>query len=449
MSVLWYEAEMICNYFRKYLKNTRITYHHFEPVGDFRRCCEVVESLEIVIATPLCESVMNSLERSAPVERVLSRSETQLRLQLVQSLSKDQKFHDFKSKAEAPPFRGITVCFHVVQEKDFAYTLWKQTGSAAHWNAIEQRISKPPSTSRFSEEMDYFQDLGLPWIPPELREGRLEIDHALDHRLPVLVEEKQLRGDLHSHTNWTDGLYSIGEMVSEARIKGLDYLAITDHSHRVIQCNGLDEKRILQQWERIDRLNGELREEIRWKSNVRKFTVLKGVEVDILENAKLDLSDEILARADWVGASLHFGQEQSPAKITRRMIAAIENPHVCCIGHPTGRILLQYPPYEADWDEIFSAAVQYGCFLELNSHPKRLDLNDELCAKAKSMGIKIVINSDAHTLESLYLTRYGINQARRAGLTAGDVANTRTWTELRKISKKGTFFAENKSDKIP
>ena len=288
---------------------------------------------------------------------------------------------------------------------------------------MRAKLNRPIPTTGFNDEMDFFESLELPWIPPEFRNGRGEVDSALANSLPKLVEIADLKGDLHCHTNWTDGNASIEEMVLAAKQKGLRYLVITDHSKRVSQCNGLDEKRLQEQWALIDKMRETL--------DGSKFTLLKGVEVDILEQGGLDLPDKILEQADWVVASLHFGQNQSRQQLTKRLLEAIENPNVCVIGHPTGRILPYTPPYDADWDAVFSAVACNGCFLELNSHPKRLDLSDEDCVKAKRHGVKIVISSDAHAPVALNLTQYGINQARRAGLTAADVANTLDWPQLK------------------
>ncbi|MGL6195214.1 MAG: PHP domain-containing protein [Thermoguttaceae bacterium] len=244
-----------------------------------------------------------------------------------------------------------------------------------------------------------------------------------------LIERSDLVGDLHSHTNHTDGLCPMDEMAVVAQSLGLQYIAFTDHSKRAHMCNGLSERQLLKQWEDYAPLREEMAEQ--------GFTILKGIEVDILEQGGLDIADEVLAQADWVVASLHFGRNQDKAQITRRLLDAIENPHVCVIGHPTGRYLPDYPAYDADWDLIFNAAAENGCFFELNSHPKRLDLSVENCERAKELGIKIVISSDSHNISALeYPRMYGIEHARKAGLTPDDVANTKPWPELKKLLRK-------------
>ena len=212
-------------------------------------------------------------------------------------------------------------------------------------------------------------------------------------------------------------------MAEAARQRGLKYLAITDHSQRVTMAHGLDPKRLLAQWEQIDRLNDKLG---------RGFTLLKGIECDILEKGGLDLPDDVLAQADWVVASVHYGQKQPREQITKRIVEAIENPHVSCIAHPTGRLLNRREAYEVDLDAVFAAARRHGKLLELNANPMRLDLDDVACAAAKSHGILVAISTDAHQTEGLDDLRYGILQARRGGLTKADVANTLTWPQLKK-----------------
>ena len=222
------------------------------------------------------------------------------------------------------------------------------------------------------------------------------------------------------HTTDTDGRNSLREMVTAAMERGLEYVAITDHSQRVSMAMGLDEERLRAQWREVDALNAEL----------ESFTVLKGVECDILEQGGMDLSDEVLAEADWVLGAIHYGQQQSRSQITDRLIGALRHPHVHAIAHPTGRLLNQRAAYEVDLDAVLQAAHEEGKFLELNAHPKRLDLNDIHAAAAKKWGIPIVINTDAHDVRQLALLRFGVTQARRAGLTAESVANSWPWERL-------------------
>jgi DNA polymerase (family 10) len=205
-------------------------------------------------------------------------------------------------------------------------------------------------------------------------------------------------------------------------------VAITDHGQRVSMANGLDESRLLRQWDRIDRLNEALAAE-----GPAPIVVLKGIEVDMLERGGLDLPDHVLARADWVVASLHYGQSQPRERITERILEAIRHPSVRVIGHPTGRLINRRPAYEVDMEAVIAAAAATGTFLEINAHPSRLDLDDHLAAAARRAGVKLVISTDAHSVRGLGVMRCGVLQARRAGLTAADVVNTLPWNEFRKV----------------
>ena len=273
-------------------------------------------------------------------------------------------------------------------------------------------------------EEEVYAAVNLPWFPPELREARNEFEWAESENLPDLISAEDIRGDLHMHTTATDGKNSIREMVQAAKDRKLKYIAITDHSQRVSMAFGLDPERLRQQWQEVDEINDDLG---------KSFTLLKGIECDILEAGGMDLPDDVLAEADWVLASIHYGQKQPMQQITDRILGAIENPYVTAIAHPTGRIINKRDAYAVDLDQVFKAAKKYGKLLELNANPARLDLNDIYCAAAKSHGIPIVINTDAHHTSGMDVMRFGIMQARRAGLTAKDVANTRTWTQLKKM----------------
>jgi DNA polymerase (family 10) len=229
------------------------------------------------------------------------------------------------------------------------------------------------------------------------------------------------------HTTWTDGIGSIEEMVLAAKQRGREYIAITDHSKRVTMVNGLDADRLRQQWKEIDQL----------RKQIDGIVILKGVEVDILEQGGLDLPNDVLAEADWVMASVHYGHQQSRLQITERVIQALECPYVSAIAHPTGRMLLRRKPYEIDMDLVMKTALKHGKMLELNAHPVRLDLDDVACATAKSLGLSIVISTDAHRPEGLDAMRFGVQQARRGGLTPSDVVNTKAWPDLLNLLKNG------------
>ncbi|HVN64136.1 MAG TPA: PHP domain-containing protein, partial [Candidatus Binataceae bacterium] len=265
-----------------------------------------------------------------------------------------------------------------------------------------------------------YRALGLEWIPPELREDRGEIEAAEKGALPHLIARKDLRGDLHSHSTWTDGRASIEEMARGARAAGLEYFAMTDHSRRLTMAHGLDPKRLRAQWAEIEKV----------AAKTRGITILRGIEVDILEDGRLDLPDDVLAELDWVVASVHYKLEQNPREMTRRMVKAIQNRSVDAIGHPSGRLINHRQPSNFDLNEVIEAAQGEGCALEINSQPERLDLNDTMCIAAKKAGVKMVISSDAHHPSQFAGLEYGVEQARRGWIEPSDVLNTRPLKEL-------------------
>jgi DNA polymerase (family 10) len=273
------------------------------------------------------------------------------------------------------------------------------------------------------KEKEIYDTLDLPYFPPEMREDREEFEWAKRGKLPKLVELADIRGDLHMHTNASDGHGTLEEMIEAAIARGLEYIAITDHSKRVSMARGLDGKRLLAQWAEIDKL----------RPKYQQIQILKGIECDILEGGGMDLSDDILEQGDWVIASVHYGQNQPIEKITERILGAIENPHVDIVAHPTGRLINKRDAYAVDIEKVFDAAANHKKFLELNANPARLDLNDLHCAAAKKHGIPIVIDTDAHSMDGLEVMRYGVLQARRGGLTAADVANTLPWKKFEKL----------------
>jgi len=302
------------------------------------------------------------------------------------------------------------------------------TGSKAHNVALRQRALKRGYTlSEYSlaelktekpvagkTEEDIYAKLGLDYIPPELRENLGEIDAAQDHALPQLITQADLQGDVHMHTVETDGRNTIEEMAEAAKARGYKYMAITDHSKNLAFANGLDDKRAVEHIQRIREAG----------KRVGGITIFAGVEVDILADGDLDLSDDVLAQMDLVIASVHSVFNQEPAKMTVRLLKAIENQNTSIIGHPTGRIQLRRDSYQYDMHAVLSAAAKQKVAMELNSYPDRLDLNDVHLRQAKQHGVKIVINTDAHHTSHMEKIRYGVLQARRAWLTNADVLNT-------------------------
>jgi DNA polymerase (family X) len=418
----WSEADVFAQQLRAHLM-ARKSIKQLEIAGSYRRGKETVGDLDILAESLDVREVMDRLAEFPGIEHVLGRGETKMSVRLA---------------------TGLQVDLRIVPAESFGAALQYFTGSKDH-NVVLRQLAKDrglkineygvfrvgddtkaagPTAGEYiagRTEDEVYATLDLPAFPPELRENRWEFQWAKAGKLPRLIELGDMVGDLHMHTTATDGKNSLEEMVAAAQERGLKYIAITDHSKRVSMANGLDATRLLRQWDEIDRLS----------ATVSGLRILKGVEVDILEQGGLDLPDEVLAKADWVMASIHYGQNQPADQITRRMLGAIENPHVTAISHPTGRMINKRKPYDVDLEAVFDAAVKHGKFMELNANPRRLDLNDIHCAAAKRHGIPIVISTDAHSIANLELMRYGILQARRAGLTKEDVVNTRSWEEVK------------------
>ena len=380
-----------------------------ELAGSYRRGRETIGALDVLVVADEVNEVMDRFADFAGVADIIVRGETKMSVRLES---------------------GLQIDLRVVADESFGAALQYFTGSKDH-NVILRGMAKQQGL-KINEygvyrvhddgaeeyiagacEKDVYATLQLPVFPPELREARREFEWADD--LPDLLTLADVRGDLHMHTTASDGKAALEEMVAAARQRGLRYIAITDHSQRVSMANGLDPPRLLAQWEQIDELNARLGDD---------FRVLKGIECDILEAGGMDLPDDVLSQADWVLASVHYGQSQSREQITERILGAIENPHVSCIAHPTGRLINRRDAYEVNMEAVLQAARDRGKFLELNASPARLDLHDGHCAAAKELGIPIVVSTDAHSIKRLDDMQYGVLQARRGGLTPADVANT-------------------------
>jgi len=394
-----------------------------EMAGSYRRGRDTIGDLDVLVVSSNPAEVMDRFASFVEAAGVLGRGDTKMTIRLL---------------------GGLQVDLRVVPAESFGAALQYFTGSKDH-NVVLRGIAKNRGlkvneygvfrledsreiyvAGRTEEEV--YGALGLPCFPPELREARREFEWVAAGALPKLIELGDLRGDLHMHTTATDGKNTLEEMAAAAQARGLEYIAITDHSQRVSMAGGLDATRLRQQWREIDRLNAE----------IEGIVLLKGIEVDILERGGLDLPDDVLSEADWVVASLHYGQKQPRDQITRRMLGAVENRYVSAIGHPTGRLINRRRAYDVDLDAVLRAARDHGKMMELNSNPARLDLDDVACAAARDYGVPIVISSDAHSIGGLEVLRYGILQARRAGLTKHDVANTRSLAELRKLIAKSS-----------
>ena len=409
----WFQADAVAQAILEHLRQCKAV-RKMEVAGSYRRCKETVGDLDILVVAADAEEVMDHFGRFPKVEGVLLRGGTKMSVRLI---------------------GGMQVDLRVVPAESFGAAFQYFTGSKAH-NIVVRAMAKGRGlkineygvfrgeqriAGRTEEEV--YAALGLPCFAPELREARREFEWAEAGALPALVELDDIRGDLHAHSTWSDGLNTIEQMAEAAKARGLKYVAITDHSKRVAMAGGLDAPRLRRQWAEIDKLNKRL----------KGVTVLKGIEVDILEGGGLDLDDGVLAGADWVVASVHYGQGQPREQITRRVIEALQNPHVSAIAHPTGRLLNRRKAYEIDLDAVLRAAAECGKMMELNAHPQRLDLDDVACAAARNLGVPVVISTDAHNINGLEAMRYGVLQARRGGLTKQDVANTRTWAQMKKL----------------
>ena len=334
---------------------------------------------------------------------------------------------------------GMQVDVRLLPPDSFGAAMQYFTGSKAHNVALRQRALKMGYTlSEYSlasletetpvagkTEEEIYASLKLDYIPPELRENLGEIDAAATHTLPNLITQADIQGDVHMHTVETDGRNSIEEMAAAAKERGYKYMAITDHSKNLAFANGLDDKRAVEHIKRIRAVSDQL-------GDIRIFA---GIEVDILADGTLDLSDAVLEQMDIVIASVHSAFNQSPAEMTDRLLKAVKNPNTSLLGHPTGRFLLRREAYAFDIDAVMKAAAQKKVAMELNAYPDRLDLSDRHLRLAKEHGIKIVINTDSHHTSHMEKIRYGILQARRAWLTKEDVLNTLPLADFAKAMK--------------
>jgi DNA polymerase (family 10) len=382
--------------------------------GSYRRCRETVGDIDVLVTANGGARVIRHFTSYPEVARVQSAGTT---------------------RATVILRAGLQVDLRVVPAASYGAALHYFTGSKAHNIAIrklgqagglkinEYGVFRGRRRIGGRSEAEVYAAVGLPFIVPELREDRGEIAAAAAHKLPVLVELDDLRGNLHTHTGATDGRNTIEELAAAAQAEGHEYLAITDHSQRLTVVHGLNAKRLLKQIEAIDRLNAEL----------RGFTVLKGIEVDILEDGRLDMPDSVLERLDLVVAAVHSHFKLPRKQQTERILRAMDNRYFTVLAHPTGRLIGEREPYDVDMSRLIKAARRRGCFLELNAQPDRLDLSDLHCRMAKEEGVMVSIASDAHSLADLSNLRYGIGQARRGWLEKADVLNTRSLKDLRKL----------------
>jgi DNA polymerase (family 10) len=402
------EAKKLTDYLAKFAGFEKIT-----PAGSLRRGRETVGDLDILVTGPGC---CNEEERAKAVHYVAQYPP------LMSVIAQGDNKISFRLRND------MQVDVRLLPPDSFGAAMQYFTGSKAHNVALRQRALKMgytlneysladlkterPVAGKTEEEI--YARLKMDYVAPELRENLGEIDAAEKHSLPRLIALEDLQGDVHMHTVETDGRNTIEEMAEAAKERGYQYMAITDHSKNLAFANGLDDTRAITHIRRIRDAN----------NIIEGITIFAGIEVDILADGDLDLSDDVLAQMDIVIASVHSVFNQEPAKMTERLLKAVENPNVSLIGHPTGRIQLRRDAYQFDMDAVLTAAAKHKVAMELNSYPDRLDLNDVHLRQARQRGVKIVINTDSHHTSHLEKIRYGILQARRAWLTKDDVLNT-------------------------
>ena len=395
------------------------------PAGSLRRGRETVGDLDILVTGKCCgnekqcEVVIDRITNFPGILQVLVRGENKV---------------SFRLRS------GMQVDVRLLPPDSFGAAMQYFTGSKTHNVALRQRalkmgftlneygLAELESGKRVAgkAEEEIYAKLKLEYIPSELRENCGEIEAAAVHNLPVLLETTDLQGDVHMHTVETDGRNTIEEMAEAAREHGYKYMAITDHSKNLAFANGLDDKRALQHIEKIRKADAD----------AKGIRILAGIEVDILADGDLDLSDSVLKEMDLVIASVHSAFNQDAAKMTERLLRAVNNPHISFVGHPTGRILLRRDAYQYDMEAVLNAAAKNKVAMELNAYPDRLDLCDRHLRMAKERGVKIVINTDSHHTSHLDKIKYGVLQARRAWLTKEDVLNTLPVEKFAKAMKR-------------
>lgn len=431
----------------------------YEFTGDLRRHEEVCHSLELVVE---CSSEIDTIRESL-LER-LSQAEG---IMPISEYSRSKTTREGVHTASAIQFsidRDFPASIYLCTVAEYEATLFLTTATDEHLAALCDSPDSPvaqghddfdpyPSLSEFVHgnishgtcsgnagehygnlacpevrETEIYEKLGLPYIPPELRQDAEAVTAAREGTLPSLVEFEDMRGDLHAHTDWSDGRNTLRDMVESAKVLGFEYFAITDHSVSSTVANGLDQQRLLAQVKQVRELDAE----------IEGITLLAGSEVDIRKDGRLDFPDEILAQLDIVVASVHSHFSLTEAEMTRRMIRAIENPFVKIIGHPTGRLLGRRPMYPLNVDEIIEAAAENTTALEINGSPSRLDLGPEFVRKAKRAGVRLAVNTDAHDVVRLAQRQSGVNVARRGWLTKADVINTYPLEKLRALLRSDT-----------
>ena len=414
---LWAEVEEVAAVLLDYLRALPGV-KRVEMAGSFRRRRETVGDLDILAVTARGSAVTSAFTRHELVDHVVSSGST---------------------RATVVLRSGLQVDLRVVPAVSFGAAWHYFTGNKAHNIAV--RVMGVHRGLKINEygvfdaagkriagrtEKEVYAQVDLPWMEPELRENRGELEAAARGELPVLVTEADLRGDLHCHTEASDGHDSLAAMATAAKALGHEYLAITEHSHSLRVAGGLSEQQLLEQCDAIDVLNDKL----------KGITILKGLEVDILEDGSLDMPDHVLDRLDLCIGAIHSAFSLTRQRQTERVIRAMDNPRFNILAHPTARLIGKRNAVNIDLEKVVDAALERGCFLELNAQPQRLDLDDVHCRMAKAKGLKIAISSDAHSAAQLGFLRYGVAQARRGWLEKGDVLNTVGLKALRRLLRR-------------
>lgn len=387
--------------------------------GSLRRWKDTIKDIDILATSENPREAMNAFVHLPHVKDVLAHGPT---------------------KSSIIIHEGLQVDLRVVEEDSFGAALAYFTGSKAHNIRLremamklglkinEYGIFREKDEKKLGgrEEEDIYRILGLPYISPELREDTGEVDAAMAGRLPNLVELDDIKGDLHVHSKWSDGSHDFEELIDEARKRGYEYIAITDHSKGLGIARGLNAERLMEEKKEIDVINKRL----------RGFRLIAGIEVDIRSDGHMDLPDDVLKKMDIVVASIHSGFRQNREQLTKRLVSAMRNPYVSIIAHPTGRLIGERDAYDVDMNEVLKVAKETGTAIEINAYPLRLDLNDVYAKMSKEIGVPIVISTDTHIANQFDYMAYGVSIARRGWLEKADVLNTMGYDSLRKALKK-------------
>ena len=391
-----------------------------EPVGGMRRLCDSVREIELLAASDSPAEVLDAFERLTPIREIK-------RISGYEALGRTRERHAVRLYVVPTALwgQGLVWFSSASDHQAQLLALAAERGVGEAEAGSERWRGFLRQGERLDDESDVYAQLGLPLIPPELREGQGEVAAALAGKLPQLIELPDVRGDLHIHTNWSDGRHTVRQMAEKAQALGLEYVAIADHSPSLGVARGLTVERLAQQRAEIAEADAAL----------TGMRILSGVEVDIRHDGSLDYPDDVMAAFDFVTASLHSGFQQPGEQLTERILAALRSPHVDAIGHLTGRILGWREGLDLDVERILSVAAETGTAMEINAWPNRLDLNEEHARRAIELGVKLVINTDAHAADQMDYLHYGVEIARRAWVTAGDVLNTRSRAALLKALK--------------